>query len=901
MIAALRIGLSAIPRRAILQGTLGPGLRTSCMRVRGNIFGRLPVAKKLLVIVGVFVAIVICVFSLGALRSEVLTGTRAYVGGEGLWSKAEKRAVFSLTRYAQSHAESDYQEYLADIAVPVGDKEARLQLERATPDMSVVRHGFIQGRNSPDDVESMAELFRRFRHVGYMAQAIAIWTQGDQYIDQLRQWAMDLHQEVNGSHPDARRMQQITDQVAAIDARLTPLEDEFSATLGRGARWTNRMLATVTFTATGLLLMLGIALSAAVLKQIRNSEEKYHNLINTASDAILVIDAESRLILEANSKACELLGIPESELVGMRDDQLYPADKREEYRRYLTPPAGGTARGGELELRRAHGSIVPVEVSAGTAEISGRRAVVGIFRDIRERFEAAAVLRRSEERFGYLIQNLSDIITVVAVDGTMLYHSPSVERVVGYRPSELIGNSLLDFIHPDDLASVRAGLERVGLQPGTAVPPEFRFRHKDGSWVWLEAFANNLLNDAAVGGIVVTSRDVTARRGLEDQVRQSQKMEAVGRLAGGIAHDFNNMLMVIRGYAEMMMHHAAGAPGVRQSAETIVRTTESAASLTRQLLSFARKHVFSPQVIDLNALVGEMSKMLRGLLGEEMELAVKLDPWLGSISADPGQLEQVIMNLVVNARDAMPQGGRLGIETANMNVQDGSARHHAVVPAGKYVRLTVSDSGIGMDSETQSHIFEPFFTTKSKEEGTGLGLSVVYNIVRNSGGHLWVNSEPGHGSAFHVYFPRVEAVPEGQLVRAPADSARSGTETILVAEDQPDLRWMICQYLQELGYSVLETKDGTDAAALAEQYKGRIDVLLTDVVMPGMRGPEVAKRLASTRPGMKVIYMSGYTEGGFESGGEGQLGETASLLQKPFRLDHLASKIREVLGAASRR
>jgi len=293
--------------------------------------------------------------------------------------------------------------------------------------------------------------------------------------------------------------------------------------------------------------------------------------------------------------------------------------------------------------------------------------------------------------------------------------------------------------------------------------------------------------------------------------------------------------------------------------------------------------------------------MLRGLLGEEMELAVKLDPWLGSISADPGQLEQVIMNLVVNARDAMPQGGRLGIETANMNVQDGSARHHAVVPAGKYVRLTVSDSGIGMDSETQSHIFEPFFTTKSKEEGTGLGLSVVYNIVRNSGGHLWVNSEPGHGSAFHVYFPRVEAVPEGQLVRAPADSARSGTETILVAEDQPDLRWMICQYLQELGYSVLETKDGTDAAALAEQYKGRIDVLLTDVVMPGMRGPEVAKRLASTRPGMKVIYMSGYTEGGFESGGEGQLGETASLLQKPFRLDHLASKIREVLGAASRR
>jgi len=388
---------------------------------------------------------------------------------------------------------------------------------------------------------------------------------------------------------------------------------------------------------------------------------------------------------------------------------------------------------------------------------------------------------------------------------------------------------------------------------------------------------------------------------LEEQVRQSQKMEAVGRLAGGIAHDFNNMLMVIRGYAEIMMHHAAAVPGIGQSAETIVRTTESAASLTRQLLSFARKHVFTQQIIDLNALVGEMSNMLRGLLGEEMELVVKLDPWLGSISADPRQIEQVIMNLVVNARDAMPHGGKLRLETANMNVQDGGARHHAVVPFGKYVRLTVSDTGIGMDPETQSHIFEPFFTTKSKEEGTGLGLSVVYNIVRDSGGHLWVNSEPGSGSSFHTYFPRVEAAPEGRAARAPADSACTGTETILVAEDQPDLRWMICQYLQELGYSVLETKDGIDAAALAEQYKGTIDVFLTDVVMPGLRGPEVAKRLAAARPDMKVICMSGYTEGGFEPGSEELLTETAPLLQKPFRLDQLASKLREVLGAAHRR
>ena len=308
---------------------------------------------------------------------------------------------------------------------------------------------------------------------------------------------------------------------------------------------------------------------------------------------------------------------------------------------------------------------MPVEVSASATELSGRPAVLGIFRDIRDRLEAAAVLRRSEDRFSYLIQNLSDVITVVAVDGTMLYHSPSIERVAGYQPSELLGKSFLAFVHPEDEPAVRAALERVTLKVGSAAPPEYRFRRKDGSWVWLESVGNNLLNDVAVGGIVVTSRDVTGRRGLEEQVRQSQKMEAVGRLAGGIAHDFNNLLMVIRGYAEIVLQEDSASPAVRKSVETIVRTTESAASLTRQLLSFSRKHVFSPQVLDLNSLVNRMSEMLLGVLRDEMEFVVKLDPDACCISADPGQIEQVIMNLVVNARDAMPQGGKLTLETAH--------------------------------------------------------------------------------------------------------------------------------------------------------------------------------------------------------------------------------------------
>src|SRR6266567_2514784 len=457
------------------------------MRIQGELFQRLPIARKLLVIVGIFVAIVICVFGLGVLRSEILSGVRAYIGGEGLWSKAEKRAVLSLTQYSVTHAESDYQQYLAEIAVPLGDKRARLELQRPSPDTSLVREGLIRGGNSPEDVDTMSSLVRRFGRIGYMARAISIWTEGDRYIDQLCSLADDLQREINSTRPDAQKILHITAQVAAVDASVTPLEDEFSSTLSQGARWINRVLSDVTLLTSALLLLIGIGLSSIVLKQIRDSEEKYRNLINTANDAILVIDAETRIVLEANNKAAEMLGMPEHRLVGMPESRLYPANDGQTRRQILIPTIEGTARSRELEFLRSDGTHVPVEVSASATELSGRLAVLGIFRDTRDRMEAAAILRRSEERFGYLIQNLSDVITVVAVDGTMIYHSPSIERVAGYRPSELLGNSLLEFVHSEDEPAVRAALERVTLQVGSAAPPEYRFRRKDGSWAWLES------------------------------------------------------------------------------------------------------------------------------------------------------------------------------------------------------------------------------------------------------------------------------------------------------------------------------------------------------------------------------------------------------------------------------
>ncbi|MGA3211574.1 MAG: PAS domain S-box protein, partial [Terriglobales bacterium] len=478
------------------------------------------ITGKFLAIIGLFAAIVVCLFYLGALRVEILAGVRAYVGGEGLWSKAEKRAALSLLEYAEDHSESDYRQYLAEIEVPLGDREARLQLERPVPDMSRVYYGFVQGRNSPEDVENMTRLFRRFGRIGYMKQAIEIWRAGDRYIDRLQGIAAELRQEVTSGHPDPEKIRRLTEQVEAVDEGVTPLEDQFSYTLGQGARWINRVLAIVYFAATAVMLLAGIGWSAAVVRQVKAVE--------------------------------------------------------------------------------------------------------------RERLDAAEVLRRSEERFRHLIQNLSDVIFVVAADGRLLYHSPSIERIAGYRAADLERRNLLTFIHPDDAVALRASLSKAVQQTGTAIASDCRFLRQDGSWVWLESVLSSVLGDPAVGGIVITSRDVTGRRALEEQVRQSQKMEAVGRLAGGIAHDFNNLLMIIRGYAEVLQHELGEASGAHLRLETIVQTTEKAANLTHQLLSFSRKHVFNPQVLDLNVLLANMAQMLRGLAGEEIQLTFKTAPDLGS-------------------------------------------------------------------------------------------------------------------------------------------------------------------------------------------------------------------------------------------------------------------------------
>jgi PAS domain S-box-containing protein len=419
---------------------------------------------------------------------------------------------------------------------------------------------------------------------------------------------------------------------------------------------------------------------------------------------------------------------------------------------------------------------------------------------------------------------------------------------------------------------------------------------KDGTPIVARISGRSIPNGKSGGSFEIFMEDVTETRTLELQLRQAQKMEAIGRLAGGIAHDFNNLLMVISGYSEFLLERLGPDPRLRGPAQEISNATQRATSLTRQLLAFSRKQMLAPKVLDLNEVVAENLKMLTRIVGEDIDLVMVPGPTLGAVRADPGQIDQVIMNLAVNARDAMPQGGKLTIETANVTLDENFTRTHTPLTAGDYVMLAISDTGVGMDNETQSRIFEPFFTTKGAK-GTGLGLSMVYGIVKQSGGFIFVDSQPQRGTAFRAYFPRVDGREDAAAAQDSLGLPRAdrGRETILLVEDETILRRLARQYLETQGYKILEAEDGAAALQIVAGHQGAIDLLLTDVIMPGMNGRELAAQIAKLLPDVRVLYMSGYTENAV--GRDGMLDAGINLLQKPFSLPALKDRVREVLDS----
>lgn len=497
-----------------------------------------------------------------------------------------------------------------------------------------------------------------------------------------------------------------------------------------------------------------------------------------------------------------------------------------------------------------------------------------------ERGRAVEALERREAHYRSLIENSLDLISILNGDGTIRYASPSHERILGYPLDELVGQNALSFVHPDDLDGVKAAMQqREG--DGNA---QFRFQHKDGTWRVLESFGRNLSELPGVHGLVVNSRDITERKRLEDQLHRSQRLESVGRLAGGVAHDFNNLLMVITGYSQMLLDNTHPGDPARGDLEQVVKAAERATDLTKQLLAFSRRQVVRPAYVNLGALVEDMDRMLRRMLGGNITLTTHLAPALGAVRADPGQIEQVVLNLALNARDAMLDGGQVIIETKNARVEEEMAGPH-LVPTGDYVTLSMTDSGPGMEPHVLSRIFEPFFTTK--EHGTGLGLSTSYGIIKQSGGDIWVDSKPGCGTTFRIYLPVAETNAD-QLETGSEKPAAGGTETILLVEDEDEVRHVLEAMLRRHGYRVLASASSADAVLAAEQHAETIHLLITDLAMPGLSGFKMAESLVRQRPEMRVLYVSGYGD----SAGQEALG---AFLQKPFSTEELALKIREVL------
>ncbi len=642
-------------------------------------------------------------------------------------------------------------------------------------------------------------------------------------------------------------------------------------------------------------------------RAIFNLKSYAEKIVASVPSGLLVLSADLR-VLSANRSFLESFFLKHDEVQGQRLEEILHADGLlPRIREVLLTGVAQHDILFELTLSRRR-ETRPVRITMSGIRIAEEEdaRLLLILQDLTEEERLHAARRVSEQRFHDLVQELDAIVWEAdAATLRFTFVSQRAEALLGYPVDHWLRER--DFwttrVHPDDRERAVA-LCRAALAKGKDHEFEYRSVAADGRVIWLRDIvhvARDVRGEARqLRGITLDlterKRSEEALRQSEDQLRQAQKMEAVGQLAGGIAHDFNNLLMVIQGDSDLILRRLPEGHALRRNAEGIREAAQQAAALTRQLLAFSRKQVLAPKVVDLNAIMAALHKMLQRLLGETIHLVTVPGPNLASVKADPGQIEQVIMNLAVNARDAMPDGGQLTIETGQIELDAATARQHGEALPGSYVMLAVTDTGSGMDEATRSRLFEPFFTTKEQGKGTGLGLSTVYGIVKQSGGHIWVYSEPARGTTFKICLPAVAAEPE-DVVDAPAivETPAARAETVLLVEDAARVREVVREILEMSGYRILEARHGAEAIEISERHDGPIHLLVTDVVMPHMSGRELAQHLAPLRPDMRVLYMSGYTDDAIVRHGVLEAG--TAFLSKPFTPDALAAKVREVLDA----
>jgi two-component system cell cycle sensor histidine kinase/response regulator CckA len=651
--------------------------------------------------------------------------------------------------------------------------------------------------------------------------------------------------------------------------------------------------------------LLDVTRHKLVEQALRTGDAQFRAVFDEAPIGMALMDM-SGYLLRTNNALQALLGYSEQELAGTIFSQLtHDDDIATDWEMFGDLVAGDVSHYQIVKryLRRGGGIVWGRLSVALVRSTDGQpRYAIQMVENITERYEAVQALRMREREFRSLLEQGREVISVLDADGDLRYTSPAVERVLGYGRGDLVGTYLGELVHPDDVPAMLEVFERAIQSPGRPRVAELRMLHRDGSWRVLETVGTSLIDDPAVAGIVVNSRDVTDRREAEEALRRSeqqllqvQKMEAIGRLAGGVAHDFNNLLTAIRGNAELLLADLPPGSQAHEDAEEIRRASDRAAALTRQLLAFSRRQVLQPRLLDLNQSVREMERMLRRLLGEDVELVTKLGPELRRVRADPAQVEQVIMNLAVNGRDAMPGGGVLVVCTENAELEPELREKYPYVVPGEYVLLEVGDTGQGMDEATLRSAFEPFFTTKGAGKGTGLGLSMVYGIVKQSGGYVWIDSEAGRGTRVRVYLPVSRVVDEAEEeddAPAPLPQAR-GRGTVLLVEDEESVRRFAERVLSRGGYTVLVAAEGAEAMALSRQHPGIIHLLVTDLVMPRMSGSDLASRLMAERPGIRVLFISGYDRD--EARTRGPMETGTDFIEKPFSPEALLDRMHRLL------
>ena len=912
----------------------------------------LTLSQKLFGVVSLFTAIVIFAFFLATFRSAILSSERSYVQGESDWSKAQKEAVIELEQYAATGSQMDYQAFLNAIQVPLGDKFARQELGKPSPDMKVVYQEFAKARVSPDDVRSIIRFYGWFHDAAFMQGAIEDWRSADKEIDNLTEYGDQLHAERLREHPNPEKVRHILEGIEACDSRLTLLENQFTNMLVSGDQKVRGFLNVLTIGSSVVLLILGIGTSRYLLRNVQRSEEKYRRLFDSASDAIVIVDHETGKVREANTRAGEFLGLPPERLAGLPEADLFPLGEEKYYcELFRAGLSSGDAQSAQLKLRRADGRALEVDARMRLIDLDNprQRVILAIFRDSSEvkrlnrallavsRCNQELVLGDNEKELlekvcqiivntgGYRMawvgmpeDDAEKTIRVAAQSGDTSGYLQSIQ--VSWADTPVGRGPVGTAIRQGDICAIPNTLKDPRFAPWAKRAAEEKFlsaislplsgdqgvigalnlysSEEDVFDAEEVALLKELATNLAYGISTLRIRSEHERaeaevHSLEEQLRQAQKMESLGRLAGGVAHDFNNLLTVIRGYAELAMPPKKGDEDLRRKITEIMKSSDRAQALVSQLLAFSRKQILKPSVLDLNQVVAEISEVLPRLIGEDVSIVVRPGSNLRRIKADPNQMQQVLLNLAVNARDAMPNGGTLSFLTENAPMPLGS-RFERIVEG---VLLTVSDTGSGIAPELQPRIFEPFFTTKARGKGTGLGLAMVYGTVSQSGGHIEVESEVGKGTTFKIFFPptQEEAASFPRESRTPMPAQGGGT--ILLVEDEPSLRELISDYLGNAGFTLVTAKNGSDGLAKAKAHVGPIHLVITDVVMPGMGGRELADQLKASHPETPVLFMSGYAD---DAAIQRVISERNDhYIEKPFELNSLARKVREVLSNGS--